>query len=179
MIPFKHNIHQIKQCRQMAHDLGFKWFKLNDMGRDTGVVFTRDKKFSHVLGDYSINDDNINFDGLWDHYLQYVNHPEITLNADHPNRKINCYAKRQNEIYITANGEVYPCCWLGFYPLDVSGIMGNPGNYQTKPMIKNNNALEHGLEETIKWFDKIEKSWALDSVRNGKIYTCNETCGIK
>lgn len=179
MIPFKHNQHQIEQCRQMSKDLGFSHFYLNDAGRNTGVVFTRDKKFSHVLGDYPINEDSTNFDGLWAHYLQYTNYPEITLNAEHPNRKIKCKAQESKEIYVAANGEIYPCCWLGFYPLDVSGIIGNPGNHQTRPLIKNNNALEFSVEEAIKWFNKIEESWSLESVRAGKIYTCNETCGIK
>lgn len=178
MIPFKHNRHQIDQCRQLSQELGFKQFYVNDAGRDTGIVFTRDKKFSHVLGDYQPKPFET-FDGLWETYTNYVNFPEITLNAEHPNRKIKCKAKESKQIYIAANGEVYPCCWLGFYPLDVSGIMGNPGNYQTKPLIKNHNALEHGLEETIQWFNRVEESWNLESVRAGKIYTCNETCGIK
>lgn len=172
-IPFAHNQHQIEQARTMAHSLGFKEFHLVDAGRNTGPVFNRDGKYSHSLGDYTGSQD---FDELYTHHLHYVNKPEITLTADHVNRKIDCYAKRNKEIYITANGEVYPCCWLGFYPMQETG---NPSNSQLRPMILNNNAIDTSIENAIAWFNSIEESWKLESVRAGKIYTCNETCGIK
>jgi sulfatase maturation enzyme AslB (radical SAM superfamily) len=173
-IPFDHNRHQINEAKQLSKDLGFKEFQIVDAGRNVGPVFTRDGKYSHSLGEYTGSKD---FEELYTFHLHYVDKPEITiLNTPYPNRKIDCYSKKQKEIYITANGEVYPCCWLGFYPMQETG---NPSNMQLRPLINKNNALEYGIENAIKWFDKIEKSWALDSVRNGKIYTCNETCGIK
>ena len=45
-------------------------------------------------------------------------------------------------------------------------------------MIANNNALDHSIEEAIKWFNQVEKTWQL-SVPEGKIFACNEQCGIK
>lgn len=172
-IPFQHNQHQIDEAKKLAKELGFKEFNLVDAGRNTGPVFKRDGTYSHSLGDYN---GSTNFEELYTTHLHYVDKPEITiLHTQHPNRKINCYAKKQKEIYITANGEIYPCCWLGFYPMRETG---NPSNMQLRPMIKNNNALEHSIEQAIDWFNKIEESWNFDSVANGKIYTCNETCGI-
>ena len=50
---------------------------------------------------------------------------------------------------------------------------------QLRPIIKNNNALEYGIEHAVEWFNQIEESWNQDSVAQGKIYTCNETCGVK
>jgi len=102
--------------------------------------------------------------------------PELTLESDHPNYKIDCYTKRVGEIYITATGEVYPCCWLGFYPRSNNG---NPGNHQIRKLLEENNANTVPVEQAIGWFNKVEDTWQLDSVKSGKIYTCNETCGIK
>jgi hypothetical protein len=48
--------------------------------------------------------------------------------------------------------------------------------FQLKPLVKQNNALEYKIEETIKWFNSIEEGWD-KTVPTGKIYTCNETCG--
>lgn len=173
-ISFKHNQHQINEAKRLSQELGFKEFNLVDAGRNTGPVFKRDGTYSHGLGNYTGSQ---NFDELYTQHLHYVDKPEITiLHTEHPNRKIDCYAKKQQEIYITANGEVYPCCWLGFYPMNETG---NPSNMQLRPIINNNNALEHGIESTIAWFNGIEQSWSLDSVAKGKIYTCNETCGIR
>jgi sulfatase maturation enzyme AslB (radical SAM superfamily) len=173
-ILFNHNEHQIEQAKELSKQLGFKEFQIVDAGRNVGPVFKRDGTYSHSLGNYN---GSKNFEELYSQHLHYVDKPEITiLNSDHPNRKIDCFAKKQKEIYITANGELYPCCWLGFYPKSETG---NPSNIQLRPIIKNNNALEYGLETAIEWFNKIEESWTKTSVREGKIYTCNETCGIK
>lgn len=173
-IPFQHNQHQIDQAKQLAKELGFKEFNLVDAGRNIGPVFKRDGSYSHSLGNYT---GSKNFEELYTAHLHYVDKPEITiLNTEHTNRKIDCYAKKQKEIYITANGEVYPCCWLGFYPKNETG---NPSNMQLRPLINKNNALDHGIENAIEWFNAVEESWALESVAYGKIYTCNETCGVK
>ena len=49
-VPFEHNRHQEQECRTMARDLGFFGFENIYDGRDRGPVFTRDGKFSHVIG---------------------------------------------------------------------------------------------------------------------------------
>jgi hypothetical protein len=81
--------------------------------------------------------------------------------------------KEDININVSANGEVSACCWTGFYPI-VS--LNNPSNNQLRKLIKDNNALIHGLEIAIKWFDQVEASWS-QTVPNGKIYACNSTCG--
>jgi MoaA/NifB/PqqE/SkfB family radical SAM enzyme len=172
MIKFKHNLHQIETAQQLSKKLGFNRFELIDAGRDTTVVFTRDKKFSHVIGDYNGDTD---FNNLYDQYKHYIKDPDLTLKkVPIQEKKISCYAKKNNEIYISANGEVYPCCWLGLYPKNKPG---DPRTFRLLPLIKQNNALEYGLDRTIEWFNAIEKTWD-KTVLEGKIYACNETCGI-
>lgn len=171
MIKFKHNEHQISTAQLLSKSLGFKRFELVDAGRDTTVVFTRDKKLSYVIGDYTGSTD---YETLYDQYQQYISDPDVTLKKIAiEEREISCYAKKHQEIYIAANGEVYPCCWLGFYPLS---RQGNPSTFQLRPLIKENNSLDYGVEHAINWFNEIERTWST-TVAEGKIYTCNETCG--
>jgi len=173
MIVFDHNRYQIEEARAMSQTLGFQEFDEVYAGRDVMPVFTRDKKLSHVIGDYRGSTD---FDQLFNAYNYYKVDPTVAVKAEKTNYKIDCYAKRNQEIYICANGEVYPCCWIGNYPRH---SCARPSNYQLQPLIKDNNAIEHGIETAITWFNQIEKTWDIDGVPNGKIYECNETCGIK
>ena len=173
MIKFDHNKHQISQAEILSKSMGFKRFELVDAGRDTTVVFTRDKRLSHMIGNYQGPTD---YDLLYDQYQQYISDPDVTLKkVQIQERTINCYSKQNREIYVSANGEIYPCCWLGFYPLSKQG---NPSTFQLRPLIKENNALEYGIEHAIAWFNQIESTWG-KTVLDGKIYTCNETCGSK
>ena len=172
MIKFDHNKHQIAECEALSKQLGFSRFDLVDAGRDTMPVFTSDKRLSHIIGDYRGSTD---FDELYNHSRHYLIEPWGTVENEKSNRDISCYAKKEKEIYVAANGEVYPCCWLGFYPQHSDRNSSNP---QLKKIMNNNNALEHGIEEAIKWFSSIEDSWEND-VPNGKIFTCNEVCGIR
>ena len=103
-----------------------------------------------------------------------MSQPELALTEAVAKPIIDCHAKNRNEIYITATGEVYPCCWLGFYPRNNTG---NPSNVQLRKILENNNANEIGIENAINWFIKIEESWKIDSIKEGRIYSCNETCG--
>lgn len=172
MIVFNHNRHQIDECRQLSKQLGFLKFELVEAGRDTMPVFTSDRRLSHVIGDYQGKTD---FEELWKDSHTYLVDPGGAVRNEKNNWPINCYAKKEQEIYVSANGEVYPCCWLGFYPLNSSRRSSND---QLKPLIKNNNALDYSIEESIKWFNQIEETWHL-SVPEGKIFACNEACGIK
>lgn len=171
MIKFNHNAHQIGTCQDLANSLGFEKFDLVDAGRDTTVVFDRDKKFSHIIGDYVGPRE---YDLLYTQYQHYISDPMLTFGKIKIEEKsIDCYSKKNKEIYISANGEVYPCCWLGFYPL---GSQGSPSMFQLRPLVNKNNSLEYTIEETIKWFNSIEAGWD-KTVPTGKIYTCNQTCG--
>jgi MoaA/NifB/PqqE/SkfB family radical SAM enzyme len=172
MIKFDHNEHQIDQCRQLSKQLKFKEFLLIDVGRNTMPVFTLDRRLSHIIGDYR---GSTNFSELFDHSSHYLVEPWQIVKQETANWPISCHAEREKEIYVAANGEVYPCCWLGFYPGYSDRHSSNP---QLKLIMKNNNALEHGLEESIKWFSNVKDSWAL-TVPEGKIFACNHTCGRK
>ena len=96
----------------------------------------------------------------------------VKIEKDQPGCKINCYAKRTSSIYVAADGSVYPCCWLGFYP----GQMTHPGNSQLADIVQENNALKYSLEHCMAWFDQVEETWNKSSIKEGRLYQCVNSC---
>ena len=81
-------------------------------------------------------------------------------------------------IYIAANGDVGPCCFLGFYPKTYgAGQYHQATNAQIIPLISKNNALEYPLEECIKWFESVENSWKISNYEQGRLVICDNVCG--
>lgn len=170
-VPFDHNKHQEQACRDLATSMGFKRFENIYDGRDRGPVYHRNGEFSHWLGPAELNVPGIK-DMLHSH-VTWFKIETIHVPKDTPKIKYNCQHKRAQEIYIAADGTVYPCCYLGFYP----GQMTHPGNEQLLPLVRENNALEYGLEHCMAWFDQVEATWGKNSIRDGRLYQCVNSCG--
>ena len=58
---------------------------------------------------------------------------------------------------------------------ETDGISGT----QMRDFLKENNAIEYGIEHAIGWFNHVQSSWSKSSVAEGKLSACNETCGIR
>ena len=176
-IPFDHNRHQADECRRLAVEMGFAEFEYNNQGRDRGFVYNRTGEYSHLIGaPFQPSDltDPPPVKNLLAEHLAW--HPmRRRHDNDVEDLVIDCHHKRVKELYIAANGEVFPCCWLGFYPQ----TMFRRGNEVLKNMAKENNALEYDLEHCIEWFNLVEESWRKESVAAGRIYSCVETCAVK
>jgi hypothetical protein len=170
-VPFDHNQHQEQTCKDMARDLGFKRFENIFDGRNRGPVYKRDGSFSHWLGPAQESAPPIK-DMLQSH-VTWFRAETVDVPKDTADLTYNCQHKRAQEIYIAADGTVYPCCYLGFYP----GQMTHPGNEQLLPLVHENNALEYGLEHSMAWFDRVEATCAKSSIREGRLYQCVNSCG--
>jgi sulfatase maturation enzyme AslB (radical SAM superfamily) len=172
-IPFEHNRHQEASCRDMAKQLGFKRFENIYDGRDTGPVFTRSGQYSHFIG---INDNPRKYapriNDLLENHITWYKADTVVEHKDTAKLNIDCFHKRSKEIYVAADGSVYPCCFLGFYP----ATMQHPGNKELAPLISQNNALQYPLEQCLEWFDRVEQTWNLDSIAQGRTYQCVKTC---
>jgi MoaA/NifB/PqqE/SkfB family radical SAM enzyme len=174
MIVFDHNEHQIEQCQAMSRELGFRQFRVNKEPRNSRnqfPVFTPDRRLSHVVGEYTGSTD---FDFLWQRQNQHD--ARLSIKYHKESYPIKCKAQASNQIYIASDGNVYPCCWLGFSPLTDDT---RPENLQMRDFLKENNAIEYGIEHAIGWFNHVEESWSKSSVADGKLSACNETCGIR
>ena len=176
-IPFDHNRHQEEECMRLANELGFKHFQNIGQGRDRGYVYTRTGEYSHLIGSPYKPNDLTNPPPITYLLQEHLAWTPIRNKHDNDTTEliIDCHHKRVKELYIAANGEVYPCCWLGFYPQ----TMFHRGNEQLKLIAKENNAREYGLEHAIGWFDRVEESWQKESIAAGRLYACVETCAVK
>lgn len=175
-IPFDHNQHQINDCMIMAKKLGFAAFENIDEGRNQGPVYSRTGEFSHWIGHpWTNTEQRPNIKPLLESHVTWFDHRTVQSEKDAPVLDMVCQHKRLQEIYLAADGSVYPCCFLGFYP----GQMKHPGNEQLLPLVRENNALEYSLEHCMAWFDSVEATWRLDSIREGRLYTCVNSCASR
>lgn len=171
-VPFDHNRHQEQSCRDLAKELGFADFENIWDGRDNGPVYTRTGDFSHWLGSPWPGDVPPIDDMLISHRT-WFRIDTVTSKKDRPDTQFSCIHKKQKEIYIAADGSIYPCCFLGFYPR----TMNHPGNEQLIPLLGENNALEYPLEHCLAWFDRVEETWSRSSIQDGRLYQCVNSCG--
>ena len=169
-VPFDHNRHQEAECRALAKEMGFVSFENIYDGRDAGPVYTRAGEFSHWLG--PVGDPPPIKDMLQSHITWYDS-KTVKIPKDTDTLNLRCRHKMAKEIYLAADGTVYPCCYLGFYPLS----MNHPGNKELAPMVTENNALEYSLEHCLEWFESIEQAWSKSSIAEGRPYQCVSTCG--
>jgi MoaA/NifB/PqqE/SkfB family radical SAM enzyme len=172
--PFDHNRHQEQQCRDLAASLGFEGFENIWDGRDRGPVYTRDGEFSHWIGNLGSSEsaDPPPLQALLDNHVTWYDRGTIKLDTDVADPDIRCIHKVNREIYIAADGTVYPCCYLGFYPR----TMHHPGNDRVRELIQPNNALVQPLEQCLAWFDQVEQAWQAQSVAQGRPYACVKHC---
>ena len=168
-VPFDHNRHQEAECRRLAKEMKFIYFENIHDGRDAGPVYTRTGEFSHWLG--PVGDPPPIKDMLQSHITWYDS-KTVKIKKDTPELNIRCRHKVTREIYLAADGTVYPCCYLGFYPFS----MNHPGNKELAPMVTENNALEYSLEHCLEWFDRVEQSWSKKTIAQGRTYACVNHC---
>jgi len=83
MLVFKHNQHQVDACEQLAYDMGFKLFR------------AKVSKRHEVLPVPGLEQP----DGWQDPVVKYGD--------------IRCQALQEQSRYISAQGQLYPCCYLG------------------------------------------------------------------
>ena len=179
MIKFKHNEHQIDQCRALSKKLEFKDFNLIDHGRDSGYVYNRKGELEYTIGNFPEIPDR-EFPVTWHEQMswgkEYVGRKDHYLEP--VSEKISCNTKNNKAVFVTATGEVYPCCFLGFYPRTYDSDL-QFGNDQVKELLgtTNINAKEKSFEECIEWFNQVEESWNKNSFQEGRLWLCNHNCG--
>ena len=177
MIKFQHNQHQHQEARQISIDRGFRNFSLVYDGRDSGPVYNNNGDFAYLIGPDKIDwtpqpriEQVIEHNRKTDARIQWVQKEEI--------KDIHCEVSKSKSIYVSSTGDIFPCCYMGFNPAEYRNNSDHGyAMEQIGLIISKNNALEHDLATCIEWFDQIEASWNKDSFENGRLLTCNQTCG--
>jgi len=159
MLAFKHNEHQIDDCKQLSHSLGFKEFSVKHTSR-----FLENKL--HVLDD----------SGKTKHILYPTQHsldmiPKVKSSITEIKPIIKCKAKTSKQFYVSANGVISPCCWLDFswyVPRQDSRVdyMDTIGKF----LNLNTQSLEDIFDSG--YFQQIEDTWNIKP-----LLECSKQCG--
>ena len=159
MLVFDHNKHQTEDCEKYAFELGFTEFQKKNSSR------FKDNKFN------VLNDEGRTIDILYptEKSKSFLGKIEDARKNTAP--IISCKAKSNSELYIAANGNVSPCCWLDteWLPpvsneridyMDKLGIFPNLHKESLFDIFESN------------YFNSIQKSWT-----NSCLETCKKQCG--
>lgn len=184
-IVFAHNEHQTESARLLSKQLGFENFIIKNTGRfltrnhtfkDTLIVLNRNNQI-----DYSITlPKNSNFVNENYENLKLVEKKYSSLSDYAKTTKIYCNSLRIQEIYIGADGFVFPCGWLHdrLYGPDIDSHVDH---LAIKKLIqqaggwKNINIFHSTLQEIVNgsWFQEIEQSWS----NQNRLERCGMMCG--
>lgn len=176
---FEHNEHQVEEAERMAKLFGLefvkkktgRWvqsFKGNKIEskqtlKGNQIKPPSNKKYQNK----SVNsyDKLINKYGNFDSYLN--------------DTRISCKSVENKEIYISAEGLVFPCCWTAGRLYKSYEKNGKNQIWSFIDNVKNINAMHQPLENIIEgeMFDKIKKSWKINDCSQGKLKVCAEKCG--
>lgn len=209
---FQHNQHQITEAKELAIRLGFKEFVAKKaLGFDLGpagkleemTVLKEDGSYDYSIYPYTqevvgVNEDEVKFNAVLklkkiaryasDGYTRdFIDLNTLAIEEGFEKKaatcSIDCHAKKYKEIYVAADGRVFPCCFMGsqFY---LAGKY-NFENKQTQQFFDEIDINQQSLYKntlrniiTSEWFQKkIPSTWALPSLRDGKLSVCSSYCG--
>ncbi len=126
-IVFKHNEHQVEQARKLSVKLGFEIFQVKRTKRFYKVLYEEDpilEGTSEELGRYPVYDfkgrksgyielpENLNYRNDSLRTLEALIKEFGSLNRYFDKIPIDCKVRRSREVFISATGLVYPCCWV-------------------------------------------------------------------
>ena len=169
MLVFEHNEHQISACQHMADQMGFKFFQVKHTTRFTDISFP-------VLDDTGRTLYQLKPSSRTKEKLPMI----LTYSRDLPSSfvveqvgkcTINCKAVKWKQIYVSATGNVGPCCWMDFK--DKLHKQNTRIDYMDK-IGEFPSLTEQTLEEIFEsgYFNKIAKTW--DS---NPVFECARQCG--
>ena len=83
MLAFAHNTHQIEQCKELARELGFNWFRVKETDRWDTFQFDNIKPASEY---------------------NYIDYNTVST--------VQCERNIENSSYMDHKGNKFPCCYL-------------------------------------------------------------------
>lgn len=179
MIDFEHNRDQQKLAQEISAQQGFANFFLMNDGRDNGPVYNKTGDFVGVIGASKIDwTPPPHVESLLDrHSNPAFKNDRITWVQKEPVKEIHCEVAQSLSVYVSSTGDVFPCCYTGMHLSRKNNTDIGFGMEQIDRIMTKNNALEYDLATCVEWFEHIESSWQIDSFENGRLLTCNKSCG--
>lgn len=201
-IVFRHNEHQVEQARKLSKKLGFEIFSIKRSNRFYKVLYEKDPALEYVgegFGKYPVYD----FTGQKVGYIELPKNPKYrddflkilktlikkfgSLDRYFDEVPIDCKAKKYQSIFISAIGLVFPCCWVyhqsnyrTFYNITDLLELGVERIFSEIGGTNQISAKKHSLKNIVKgeFFKRIEESWHIWGLANGRLKVCARACGI-
>ena len=180
-IVFKHNEHQVEEARQLAMTMGFEIFQVKKTGRFFSTASHQGKESHQAVN--KKGEETQKLEKPKDKYINKALHKEQELVAKHGSMnnyykqvKIDCKVKKEKSIFITAEGMLMPCCWVGgqmykWYWLPKHSDVW-PFIDKQDLSVKNNSIKEVMAGPFLK---AIENSWKDES----RPKVCANKCGVE
>lgn len=187
-IVFGHNEHQIAVAETLSKVHNFSKFTVKKTGRFFSNVKMQKKNFREVYGKndellykiYPPKDPILQNKSLQEdqQLIDKYGSMEAYLNET----SITCKVAKEKSVFVSADGYIFPCCWtanqmyvwyMPYQDTEIWKIIKEIGGIDTI------NAKNYTIKEIVEgsFFEKIEKSWTLNSIKCGKLKTCAKTCG--
>ena len=182
---FEHNQHQVEEAEALATAWGCEKF----MKKKTGRFITQDskKKESHQAVDKKGNTTAELKKPDQKYQNKALSKQDViikkygSMDAYYDAAPIVCKVKKENSLFITAEGLALPCCWT-------AGRMykwwhKDPKVEQIWNFIPNKSVLDarKGLSKVFDTgiFEDIQNSWSKPSCSDGKLKVCSMKCGAE
>lgn len=198
-IAFKHNENLIDLAEELSKSIGFSSFQVKKTSRFLKNLYEKDHLLDSTILKYGKHP-------IYDLDGKIINCLELAQNKMNRNNtenkifylikkygsmekyfdktKIECQAIKSNGIFISALGEVYPCCSVYqqvCYGL-VYGVKDiNELNEYMLYKHSNLSAFDTSIKDIVEgsFFKQLQKSWLFGSVNEGKPKSCSQTCGFE
>jgi hypothetical protein len=152
---------------------------VND-GRDHGPVYNNNGDLVHILGKSKMDwTPPARIESMFSgHFDPIYKNKRIEWVKKEDIKDIHCEVAKSKSVYVSSTGDVFPCCYTGINPSEYRNNSDQGYSMeQISRIMSKNNALEYDLATCIEWFDQIEASWSKDSFEDGRLLTCNQSCG--
>ena len=181
---FEHNQHQVEEAETLANAWGCEKF----MKKKTGRFITQDskKKESHQAVDKKgkvaaeLKKPDIKYQNNALKTQEKVEKKYNSMDAYYDAAPIVCKVKKDNSLFITAEGLAMPCCWTAgrmykWWHKDPK--VEQIWDFIDKDALDARNGLAAVFDTGI--FDRIQDSWSKPSCADGKLKVCAMKCGAE
>jgi|TARA_R110000824_G_scaffold161616_4_gene336938 MoaA/NifB/PqqE/SkfB family radical SAM enzyme len=152
-IPFKHNQHQILEAGNLSKALGFDEFKLLQSDR--------------WLGKKDLMPDREYVDNYYKTQQEVLINPEFSVDMQPKCLKNNLPSE---SLYVDAEGDFYPCCWIGTYRYRYKSVFS--------PKQKQFNIRDNTLNQILE-NNSIKEFFASTKQFTSAHECCKIQCGVK
>ena len=196
-IAFKHNENEIEQAKILSYQFGFSEFQVKKTSRFFKNLYENDPNLDSTVVDYgrhpiySSNGEIVDYLELPENKM-FINDSEKeiyrlidkygSLDDYFDIAKIDCEAIKSKGIFVSAFGNVYPCCTV-YQQICYGSLFGVKDNkelneYNLSKGV-NLSAFDMSIKDIVEgeFFNLLQNSWLLQSICEGKPKSCCRTCG--